>query len=105
MIQAKPVLVQTSKSRGLSVSLYLKERIRYSSLRLYIYTHIHTERKIEENREMKRRREIEKGSEIRSAIEELSMVLVFKAKDHTTTTIIPIRPFLCVCNLVLQVLG
>ncbi|KAM7507861.1 hypothetical protein LguiA_018314 [Lonicera macranthoides] len=69
---------------------------------------------------MKRRREMEKGSEIRSGIEELSMVVFSKAKptaavgDHhhtnnTTSTaaathLISIKPFLFVCNLLLQVL-
>lgn len=63
---------------------------------------------------------MEKGSEIRSGIEELSMVLFFKAKPiaavgddhHTNNTtaaaaahLIPIKPFLFVCNLLLQVLG
>lgn len=47
---------------------------------------------------MKRRREeIEKGSEIRSAIQELSLV---KAEGQIST-----KPFLNVCNLVLQFLG
>ncbi|XP_057468894.1 glycolipid transfer protein 3-like [Actinidia eriantha] len=59
---------------------------------------------------MKRRREMEKGSEIRSAIEELSMVTVVKVKpgvggDHHDDDVhIPTKPFLSVCNLVLQVL-
>ncbi|XP_059630545.1 glycolipid transfer protein 3 [Cornus florida] len=56
---------------------------------------------------MKRRREMEKGSEIRSAIEELSMVLVKvqpAGVDVDDATYIPTKPFLFVCNLVLQVL-
>ncbi|KAL7245981.1 hypothetical protein ACSBR2_001169 [Camellia fascicularis] len=57
---------------------------------------------------MKRRREMEKGSELRSAIEELSMVVV-KVKpggdDHNDAVAhIPTKPFLFVCNLVIQVL-
>ncbi|CAL5384511.1 unnamed protein product [Camellia sinensis] len=57
---------------------------------------------------MKRRREMEKGSELRSAIEELSMVVV-KVKpggdDHNDAVAhIPTQPFLFVCNLVIQVL-
>ncbi|XP_034674914.1 glycolipid transfer protein 3-like [Vitis riparia] len=61
---------------------------------------------------MKRRREMEKGSEIRSAIEELSMVVKVKTgEDHDAavhvqhdTAHIPTRPFLSVCNSILQVL-
>ncbi|XP_027093151.1 glycolipid transfer protein 3 isoform X2 [Coffea arabica] len=59
---------------------------------------------------MKRRRELEMGSEIRSAIDELSMV-VLKVKpaggpeQHSTCAYIPTKPFLSVCNLLLQVLG
>ncbi|XP_027149590.1 glycolipid transfer protein 3-like isoform X1 [Coffea eugenioides] len=58
---------------------------------------------------MKRRRELEMGSEIRSAIDELSMV-VLKVKpaggpeQHNTCAYIPTKPFLSVCNLLLQVL-
>ncbi|XP_027093152.1 glycolipid transfer protein 3 isoform X3 [Coffea arabica] len=58
---------------------------------------------------MKRRRELEMGSEIRSAIDELSMV-VLKVKpaggpeQHSTCAYIPTKPFLSVCNLLLQVL-
>ncbi|KAL9394587.1 hypothetical protein Peur_013872 [Populus x canadensis] len=57
---------------------------------------------------MKRTREMEKGSEIQSAIEELSMLIELKPTgdnlDRTTTVHIPTRPFLNVCNLVIQVL-
>ena len=54
---------------------------------------------------------MEKGSEIRSAIEELSMAMVVKVKPgvggdhHDDDTRIHTKPFLFVCNLVLQVLG
>lgn len=55
---------------------------------------------------MKRRREMEKGSEIRSAIEELTlMVKVIKPGDNHDASHIPTKPFLYVCNLVIQVLG
>ncbi|KDO83648.1 hypothetical protein CISIN_1g025772mg [Citrus sinensis] len=57
--------------------------------------------------EMKRRREIEKSSsEIRSAIEELSMFIKLKPKDNLDAPRIhiPTKPFLHLCNLVLQVL-
>uniref|UniRef100_A0A2N9E869 Glycolipid transfer protein domain-containing protein n=1 Tax=Fagus sylvatica TaxID=28930 RepID=A0A2N9E869_FAGSY len=54
---------------------------------------------------MKRRREMEKGSEIRSAIEELSMMVKLKPGDnHDAAGHIPTKPFLYVCNLVIQVL-
>ncbi|XP_044475912.1 glycolipid transfer protein 2-like isoform X2 [Mangifera indica] len=54
---------------------------------------------------MKRRREMEKGSEIRSAIEELSMVIKLKPKDNPdATSYVPTKPFLHICSLVLQVL-
>uniref|UniRef100_A0A6N2MZD7 Glycolipid transfer protein domain-containing protein n=1 Tax=Salix viminalis TaxID=40686 RepID=A0A6N2MZD7_SALVM len=56
---------------------------------------------------MKRAREIEKGSEIKSAIEELSVLIKLKPADdnHDRTTVhIPTRPFIYVCNLVIQVL-
>lgn len=58
--------------------------------------------------EMKRRREMEKSSsEIRSAIEELSMFIKLKPKDNLDAPRIhiPTKPFLHLCNLVLQVLG
>ncbi|KAL3504373.1 hypothetical protein ACH5RR_034214 [Cinchona calisaya] len=60
---------------------------------------------------MKRRRESEMGSELRSAIDELSMVIIKvnpadadNQQQNTTTAYIPIKPFLSVCNLLLQVL-
>ncbi|KAL5776712.1 hypothetical protein ACOSP7_009638 [Xanthoceras sorbifolium] len=54
---------------------------------------------------MKRRREVEKGSEIRSAIEELSMAIKLKPKDKLDdSAYVPTKPFIHVCNLVLQVL-
>ncbi|XAR62448.1 hypothetical protein NMG60_11017202 [Bertholletia excelsa] len=56
---------------------------------------------------MKRTREIEMGSEIRSAIDELSLVVVKlkpTADDLDSATHIPTLPFLSVCNLVVQVL-
>lgn len=61
--------------------------------------------------EMKRKREVEMASsEIRSAIEELSLLSVnlktegTADQDHTDAHI-PIKPFLSLCNLVVQVLG
>ena len=55
---------------------------------------------------MKRRREMEKGSEIKSAIEELSMMVKLKPGDnHDAAAHIPTKPFLYVCNLFVQVLG
>ncbi|XP_040995905.1 glycolipid transfer protein 3-like isoform X1 [Juglans microcarpa x Juglans regia] len=54
---------------------------------------------------MKRKREMEKGSEISSAIEELTlMVKVLKPGDDHDAAHIPTKPFLYVCNLVIQVL-
>ncbi|CAI9115668.1 OLC1v1016639C1 [Oldenlandia corymbosa var. corymbosa] len=65
---------------------------------------------------MKRRREIENGSEIRSAIDELSMVVhKVKPADHSSgaanenhqnvsMAYIPTKPFLSICSLLLQVL-
>ncbi|KAL5560401.1 hypothetical protein UlMin_036612 [Ulmus minor] len=54
---------------------------------------------------MKRKREIEKGSEIRSAIEELTMLVKLKPSDNPDASyILPTMPFLSICNLVLQVL-
>ncbi|KAF8404392.1 hypothetical protein HHK36_009275 [Tetracentron sinense] len=54
---------------------------------------------------MKRRRAgMEKGSEIRSAIEELSMAVKVKPGDDHDAALIPTKPFLLACNLVLQVL-
>ena len=55
---------------------------------------------------MKRRREMEKGSEIKSAIEELSMMVKLKPSDNQDAAAhIPTKPFLYVCNLFVQVLG
>ncbi|KAK9270613.1 hypothetical protein L1049_026195 [Liquidambar formosana] len=68
---------------------------------------------------MKRRREAEKASEIRSAIEELSVVVKIKPADghdaahihhddaaqiHHDAAQIPTKTFLSVCNLVVQIL-
>ncbi|XP_040997971.1 glycolipid transfer protein 3-like [Juglans microcarpa x Juglans regia] len=59
--------------------------------------------------EMKRRREMEKGTEIlRYAIEELSLIVKLKPGDNHAASAaaphIPTKPFLYVCNLVIQVL-
>lgn len=48
---------------------------------------------------------MEKGSEIKSAIEELSMLIKLKPGDNHDTAHIPTKPFLFVCSLVIQVLG
>ena len=49
---------------------------------------------------------MEKGSEIKSAIEELSMMVKLKPSDnHDAAAHIPTKPFLYVCNLFVQVLG
>ncbi|XP_059454271.1 glycolipid transfer protein 3-like isoform X2 [Corylus avellana] len=53
---------------------------------------------------MKRKRELEKVSEIRSAIEELSMMVKLKPGDNHDAAHIPTKPFLHVCNLVIQIL-
>nr|GMD85190.1 glycolipid transfer protein 3-like [Ipomoea batatas]GME04721.1 glycolipid transfer protein 3-like [Ipomoea batatas] len=57
---------------------------------------------------MKRKREMEMGaSEMKSAIEELSSMVLIKAKDgsdYDTTLHIPTKPFLSICNCLLQVL-
>ncbi|KAJ4951546.1 hypothetical protein NE237_028378 [Protea cynaroides] len=56
---------------------------------------------------MKRKREgfEKKSSEIRSAIDELSSVVRVKpAGVHQDTALIPLKPFLSTCNLLLQVL-
>jgi hypothetical protein len=55
--------------------------------------------------EMKRKRELEKVSEIKSAIEELSVMVRLKPGDNHDAAYIPTKPFLHVCNSVLQVLG
>ncbi|XP_010247644.1 PREDICTED: glycolipid transfer protein 3 [Nelumbo nucifera] len=53
---------------------------------------------------MKRRREMEKGSEIRSAIEELSMVVKVKPGVDPNVAYLPTKPFLYTCNLLIQIL-
>ncbi|TKY74146.1 Glycolipid transfer protein 2 [Spatholobus suberectus] len=55
-------------------------------------------------RKMKRSRDMEKSSEINSAIEELSMLVIVKPGGKHETAHIPTRPFLSLCYLVLQVL-
>jgi len=57
-------------------------------------------------RKMKRSRDIEKRSEINSAIEELSVLVIVKpGEDHEAGARIPTKPFLSLCYMVLQVLG
>ncbi|CAL0327452.1 unnamed protein product [Lupinus luteus] len=53
---------------------------------------------------MKRSRDMEKRSEISSAIEELSMMVIVKPGGNHEVAHIPIKPFLSLCHLVLQVL-
>ncbi|KAK7351033.1 hypothetical protein VNO77_10167 [Canavalia gladiata] len=53
---------------------------------------------------MKRSREMEKSSEINSAIEELSVMVIVKPGGNHETAHIPTKPFLSLCYLVLQVL-
>ena len=53
---------------------------------------------------MKRKREVEKEPEMRSATAELSVLAQFKPVDHAASDI-PTKPFLSVCNLILQFLG
>ncbi|KAH1125534.1 hypothetical protein AAZX31_06G118000 [Glycine max] len=54
---------------------------------------------------MKRSRDMEKRSEIKSAIEELSMLVIVKPEgNHVMIAHIPTKPFLSLCHLVLQVL-
>nr|AFK41037.1 unknown [Medicago truncatula]AFK48364.1 unknown [Medicago truncatula] len=54
---------------------------------------------------MKRSRDIEKRSEINSAIEELSVLVIVKPEeDHEAGARIPTKPFLSLCYMVLQVL-
>jgi len=49
---------------------------------------------------------MEKRSEIKSAIEELSMLVIVKPEgNHVMIAHIPTKPFLSLCHLVLQVLG
>lgn len=66
-------------------------------------------REIEEKehsiREMKRSRDTEKKSEINSAIEELSVLVIVKPGKNHETAHIPTKPFLSLCYMILQVLG
>lgn len=48
---------------------------------------------------------MEKGTEIRSAIEELALMVKLKPGDKKDAAHIPTKPFLYVCNLIIQVLG
>lgn len=58
-------------------------------------------------REMKRSRDTEKRSEINSAIEELSVLVIVKpGENHEAAPArIPTKPFLSLCYMILQVLG
>ncbi|KAB1220939.1 Pleckstrin homology domain-containing family A member 8 [Morella rubra] len=47
---------------------------------------------------------MEKGTEIRSAIEELALMVKLKPGDKKDAAHIPTKPFLYVCNLIIQVL-
>ena len=75
----------------------------------YIYVYIREEEEEEEEggniSEMKRSRDMEKSSEISSAIEELSMLVIVKPGGNHEAAHIPTKPFLSLCYLVLQVLG
>ncbi|KAK6246367.1 hypothetical protein SCA6_009457 [Theobroma cacao] len=53
---------------------------------------------------MKRKREMEKRSELRSAIDELSMIAKVQPGDNLDAAHIATKPFLHVCTLILQVL-
>ncbi|KAI4337926.1 hypothetical protein L6164_016288 [Bauhinia variegata] len=53
---------------------------------------------------MKRTRDMEKISEISSAIEELSMLVLVKPVENHEAAFIPTKPFLSLCQLLLQVL-
>ncbi|XP_007019420.2 PREDICTED: glycolipid transfer protein 3 [Theobroma cacao] len=53
---------------------------------------------------MKRKREMEKRSELRSAIDELSMIAKVQPGDDLDAAHIAPKPFLHVCTLILQVL-
>ncbi|KAL5192684.1 Glycolipid transfer protein 2 [Glycine soja] len=53
---------------------------------------------------MKRSRDMEKRSEINSAIEELSMLVIVKPEGNHKIAHIPTKPFLSLCYLVLQVI-
>lgn len=46
-----------------------------------------------------------KKTELQTAIEELSHVIITKPVDSTETTHIPLRPLVSFCNLIIQVLG
>ena len=46
-----------------------------------------------------------KSSEISCAIEELSMMVIVKPGENHEAALIPAKPFLSLCYLVLQVLG
>ncbi|XP_065847764.1 glycolipid transfer protein 3-like isoform X2 [Euphorbia lathyris] len=54
--------------------------------------------------EMKRTREIDRSSEIKSAIEEVSLMIQLKKNCVDEAHYIPTRQFLYICNLVIQVL-
>ncbi|XP_004502592.1 glycolipid transfer protein 2-like [Cicer arietinum] len=53
---------------------------------------------------MKRSRDTEKKSEINSAIEELSVLVIVKPGKNHETAHIPTKPFLSLCYMILQVL-
>lgn len=65
------------------------------------------EKEVEEIDEMKRQSEMEKRStELRSAIEELSMLPKVHQSGHNPDAAqLPTKSFLLVCTLILQVLG
>lgn len=48
---------------------------------------------------------MEKRSEINSAIEELSMLVIVKPGSNQEDAHIPTKPFLSLCYLIVQVLG
>lgn len=57
---------------------------------------------------MKRKRyemEKKKKTELQTAIEDLSLLIITKPTDNTEATQIPLRPLLSFCNLIIQVLG
>ncbi|GAV58816.1 GLTP domain-containing protein, partial [Cephalotus follicularis] len=71
---------------------------------LYMYVNNNQEEKEVIDSEMKRMREMEK-SELKSAIEELSMMIQLRPADNKHDGAhVPTRPFLHVCDLVIQVL-
>lgn len=53
---------------------------------------------------MKRKREVDKESEMMSATSELCKLAKFKAVDQAASHI-PTKPFLSLCNWILQFLG